>query len=364
MSKIQHSANIMVVAPGIGSQGGIAVVVENYSKTSFWKDYGCVAFASTADHGSRWAKLLNDARRLGIFTRALATSAKPCAVSIHTAHNTSFYRKFSYLVVCWLFRVPAVLHIHPEGFVGFSQRGNFLRRFAIKVSGRLADQIVVLTDTIRDSLLNIFAPAEVHVLNNPVDISMFTAKPMPRKSIRPRILFLGWIIQEKGVYDLADAIPNILSKFPDAIFTFAGNKEVDKLKELLARRGLGNSTEVLGWVAGQEKIDLLRSSWVLALPSYAEGVPNVVLEAMASRLPIVTTPVGGLPDILKNEQTALFVEPGDVGAISDALLKLLTIGELRNSLASAAFQQVVDFHGLEEVDRGLRRIYDRYRSDS
>ena len=246
----------------------------------------------------------------------------------------------------------------------FSQQGNFFRRFAIKITGRVADQIVVLSDTIRDSLVNVFSPAKIHVLYNPVDISMFTAEPVPQKSARPRILFLGWIIREKGVYDLADAIPNILSKFPDALFTFAGNKEVVELQELLMRRGLENSTEVLGWVDGQNKIDLLRTSWILALPSYAEGVPNVVLEAMASRLPIVTTPVGGLPDILKNEQTALFVEPGDVGAISDALLKLLTASELRESLASAAFRRAVDFHSLEEVDRGLRRIYDKYRSDN
>jgi glycosyltransferase involved in cell wall biosynthesis len=364
MSENQHSADMMVVAPGLGSQGGIAVVVENYRKTPFWKEFGCTAFASTVDQGSRWGKLLNDVRRLGIFARILATSKKPRVVSIHTAHDTSFYRKFSYLAICRLFRVPAVLHIHPEGFVNFSQQGNFFRRFMIRISGNVAEQIVVLSESIRDSLRIVFPADKIHVLNNPVDLDTFTVEPAPPKSERPRILFLGWIIREKGVYDLANAIPSVLSKFPDALFTFAGNKEIVRLKQLLARLGLEKSSEVLGWVDGRDKINLLRTSWILALPSYAEGVPNVVLEAMASSLPIVTTPVGGLPDILKNEQTALFVEPGDVGAISDAILKLLTDREFSNALASAAFQRAVDFHGLEEVDRGLRRIYDRYRSNN
>lgn len=224
----------------------------------------------------------------------------------------------------------------------------------------MADQIIVLSDTIRGSLTNVFPPAKMRVLNNPVDISEFSAAPHPCKSARPHVLFLGWIVQEKGVYDLVDAIPNVLSAVPDALFTFAGNKEVVELKELLARRGLKSSTEVPGWVEGQKKIDLLRTSWVLILPSYTEGVPNVILEAMASRLPIVTTPVGGLPDILKHSQTALFVEPGNVDAISDALIKLLTVSELRDSLASAAFRRALDYYSLEEVGRGLTNIYDRY----
>lgn len=362
MSKIRRRANVIVVAPGLDSQGGIATVVENFGKTSFWTDFGCCAYASTAVHDSRWSKALDDVRRWGIFSCTLVTKDKPWVVSIHTAHDASFYRKLSYLIICAIFRVPAVLHVHPAGFAGFYQNGGVFRRLAIRTAGRIADQIVVLSCTIRELLSTVFPPSKVQVLNNPIDIRNFSIDPAPRKTIRPRVLFLGWIIREKGVYDLADAIPSVLSEFPDALFTIAGNKEVLKLKEQLARRGLENSTEVLGWVDGQQKIDLLRTSWTLVLPSYTEGVPNVILEAMASRLPIVTTPVGGIPDVLQDEQTALFIEPGDVAAIADALKRLLRDSDLREALASAAFQRACDYYSLERANRGLRRIYDRYRS--
>lgn len=358
---VRRRPGVLVVAPGQGSQGGITTVINNYGKTSFWHEFDCVAFTSTTDNDSRWAKLFHDVGRWLRFASALLSRDRPSAVSIHTSHNASFYRKFAYLVVCAICRVPAVLHIHPASFVQFHRDGGFLRKIAIRIAGRYADQIVVLSDTIGEDLSGVFPPSKVLVLNNPVDIRAFSSEPAPKKNSRPTILFLGWIIKAKGVYDIVDAIPSVLSEFPDVVFTFAGNKEVDVLKDLLLHRGLEQSTEVLGWVGGQQKIDLLRTSWILALPSYTEGMPNVILEAMASRLPIVTTAVGGIPDVLENERTALFVAPGDAAGIAAALKRMLRESELRSSIASAAFQRACTFYSVDAVDLGLKNIYQRYQ---
>jgi glycosyltransferase involved in cell wall biosynthesis len=149
---------------------------------------------------------------------------------------------------------------------------------------------------------------------------------------------------------------------PDVRFTFAGNKEVDNLSNLISDRGLNGSAEVVGWIEGQAKIDLMKSSSVLVLPSYTEGVPNVILEAMANRLPIVTTPVGGIPSVLEHDRTAIFVEPKNIQSISEGLIALLTDRQKSRTLADAAFERASKLYSIEAIGDGLTQIYDQYRN--
>lgn len=355
---------IVMVAPGAEAQGGITTVIGNYGRTNFWMDFRCTTFFSTKDLDSKVSKLLHDLSRWLRFTLLLALGNKPRAASVHTAQGASFYRKLAYLVTCWVLRIPVVFHVHPACFAQFYIEGSVMTRWAIRLSGHLSDQIVVLSDSIKAQLIDAFPADKVTVLGNPVDIEMYASGQSFSRAMHPRILFLGWIVREKGVYDLVDAMSSVLDEFPDAVFIFAGNKEVPELRAMLAERGLANSSEVLGWVEGQRKLELLQTAWLLALPSYTEGIPNVILEAMASRLPIVTTAVGGIPSVLKNGETALFVEPGNSSSIGEAIKNLIRDEELRESISSAAFQRACDGYSLQVADEGLKTIYSRYFQDT
>jgi glycosyltransferase involved in cell wall biosynthesis len=361
MTNRRDRPGILVVAPGLDAQGGIATVVKNYSRSSFWTEYRCAAFASTTDRASKWGKFLNDISRwLTFCSTVFPRQRRPDAASIHVSHGTSFYRKFAYVIACRLVRIPVVLHIHPAYFVRFYEDGHAFRRWMIRLVGRVSDQVVVLTDAIRSELEGAFPAKTIRVLSNPVDVSIYNPPGAFERASHPRILFLGWIIPEKGVYDLVKAIPSVLRDIPDALFTFAGNKEVEKLKQTLAKADLSHSSEVLGWVDGSRKIELLKTSSVLVLPSYTEGLPNVILEAMASKLPIITTPVGGIPNVLKHEVTALFVTPGDTNAIAASILRLLRDDHFARTLATSAFSDVCENYSLDVIDHGLRNIYAKY----
>jgi glycosyltransferase involved in cell wall biosynthesis len=355
------AAGIVVVAPSTKSQGGVAAVVANIERGSFWGEFNCRAFSSTADLNSRPIKFLYALCQWGRFLIMLLRAQKPLAASIHTSHGASFWRKFAYVVACRIFGIPVVLHIHPALFVEFSREGGLARRAAIRLAGRFSDQIVVLSNSIRLELSDTFPASKIKVLPNPVDLRTYKAAQQAAKAEHPHVLFMGWIVAAKGVFDLVEAIPDVLSEFPDAAFLFAGNKEVLRLETTLANRGLTKSCKVLGWVDGQSKLDLLHSSWMLVLPSYTEGLPNVILEAMACQLPIVTTPVGAIPSVVRNGESAIFVEPGDIEGIGRAIKGLIRDGELRRSLASEAFKRVRAQYSVEVVDEGLRTIYSRYR---
>ena len=109
------------------------------------------------------------------------------------------------------------------------------------------------------------------------DFDEFDGSPPSTGRSAAHVLFLGWIVREKGVYDIVEAMPEVLRHYPNARFTFCGNKEVEELRRLLDRRGLSASAEVPGWVDGNRRLELLKSATVFVLPSYSEGLPNVIL---------------------------------------------------------------------------------------
>jgi glycosyltransferase involved in cell wall biosynthesis len=352
---------MLVLAPSQNAQGGISTVIINYARTGFWRDFNCEHFPTTDDYATKWSKALSDVLRLAAFPPRLIFRGRPNVISVHTSHDISFYRKLAYILMEAAFRVPVVLHVHPASFSHFYRSGGAARKFTVRLASSLSDQVVFLSESIRTELADAFPLDKSSVLPNPVDVEEYESEPRLRIDSRQRILFMGWIVREKGVYDIVDAMPEVLRSFPSVVFTFAGNKEIDKLKAKLDSRGLSRSAEVLGWVRGEQKRKLLGTASVLVLPSYSEGAPNVLLEAMASSLPIITTPVGGIPSILKHNETAIFVEPGNVSALAEAINCLLADDVRCTSLAARAFDLVSKKYDLAAASAGLARIYDRYR---
>ena len=136
-----------------------------------------------------------------------------------------------------------------------------------------------------------------------------------------RILFLARLLREKGVFEMVEAFESLLKKFKNIELTIAGDgKDYEELKT----RVEGNENiVVVGYVEGQDKIDLFRKSHIYCLPSYSEGLPISILEAMAFGLPVVTTDVGGLKEFFKDEKMGYFVQPKEVKQLSKKLELLL-----------------------------------------
>ena len=347
------------MAPGSASKGGITAVVQNYKKSDFWKNNHCFEFSSSIDEAGAFAKFAYLVFRYPAFIIMLLRE-QPNVVSLHTAHQNSFYRKFLYLILARVFGVRVILHIHPASFLDFYNDGNRIVRKLVRLAFRLSDRIVFLSENIRQGFSGLISDGRSFVLGNPVDIGEFTGWRQEWQKKPRQILYLGWIIQEKGVYDIVDALPKVLGEFPDAKVLFAGNKEVEKLSNYIGNRKLSSSAIVLGWIEGMERIELLRTSRALILPSYTEGVPNVLLEAMASRLPIITSAVGGIPGLLEHDHTGIFIEPGNTEQIAEAI-KLLIADEAKcDSLSDAAYKEVVSKYSLEVIGRQLERLYEGY----
>lgn len=346
---------ILMVGPGSKAQGGIAAVINNYRGSSLWSEFDCHHFSSSTEAGKLSRLLYSFWRYLAFIMRVVIV--RPDLLVVHVSSGLSFYRKSYYLLVGRLLRMPLVMHIHPAHFHEFYATGPAWRGALIRRVARWCLRIIFLSDLQRESFAGVFPREKMVVVRNPVNSRLFAIDQGEERRMRRQILYLGWIIQAKGVYDLVAAMPAVLREFPDATLQLAGPKEVDKLRRLIAERGLDASLRVLGWIEGRERLHLLHSSRLLILPSYSEGVPNVILEAMASHLPVIATPVGGIPSVVTDGVTGRMVQPGDIEGIARAICDLLRDDRECERLAEAGFREVVEKHDTEVVAAALREVF-------
>jgi len=219
---------------------------------------------------------------------------------------------------------------------------------------RRAARVIVLSAHWRDVVRQIEPAARTTVIGNPVAVPMRLA---PLRQPARTVLFLAWLQKDKGLFDLIAAMPFVLRHVPEARFVLAGSGNIDAVVQLARALGVEHTLLLPGWVNGNEKDDLLGQSDVFALPSYYEGLPVGVLEAMARGVPVVTTPVGGVPDVIKDGVNGLLVEPGQPKALARAIVALLTDDGLRQRLREAAHRQVGAKYSSEKVVDAIGALY-------
>lgn len=284
---------------------------------------------------------------------------------LHVGDGSSFYRHVLYLALGRLAGVPVLFHWHLPGdaraVASFYQAGGPLRRWLVRWALHSASVVVALSESWRPALAALMSHQRIVVLPNPVDCTAIHPPPEPERRERPNILFLGDFSARKGVRDLLAAAPRVLAKCSEARFLLCGGQPPEDVQALA--RPLGAAVVFPGFVRETEKQQLLQEATLLVLPSYAEGVPIAVLEAMAAGLPVVTTPVGGVPDFFVDGRNGLLVPPGDVDALATALIRLLADPELRRRIGQANRQLALAQFDVPVYVERLERLYKTIAQD-
>jgi len=172
------------------------------------------------------------------------------------------------------------------------------------------------------------------------------------------VLFLGWYMKRKGVYELVDALGMLLENGHDVSSDFFGTKEIEELRAYVSKRGLSEKIRINGWIGEEGKRDALYGCEMLALPSHTEGVPNVILEAMATKTPIVSTLVGGLKDILRDGENAVIAEAENAQDLSRKILAVLQDRELAIHIADNAYREACEKYDLPVIKARFQAILD------
>lgn len=256
-------------------------------------------------------------------------------VHVHVAERASLVRKGLVALAARMMGVPVLLHLHAAEIQPFYDRLPGWGRWLARGVFRRADLCVVLGTGWRDWLIDTIgvAPDRVVVVRN--GVPMVASPRLGDRSGPFRILFLGNLTPRKGVGDLLVALASPVLAAADFEAVFAGGGEVDTYRRQAAELGLDARVSFTGWVDRAQAAALTAAAHVLVLPSYHEGLPLVILEALGAGTPVICTPVGSIPEVLDDETTALFVPPGDSEEMARALRRLIDDAALRANLADA-----------------------------
>ncbi|WP_308759959.1 glycosyltransferase [uncultured Bacteroides sp.] len=245
-------------------------------------------------------------------------------VHIHTAAGASFKRKMIMAKTAKIFGKKVILHMHAADFVEFYEAST--NKEWIENGIKACDKLIVLSPQWKSFFVNIgIKEMNIIILNNivtPPSEEVLEKKRKQNVNMKPqlRFLFLGWLGKRKGIWDLLDVIiahhKELKGKF---MLRFGGNEFEDKIKKLIVNNHLEDVAQFEGWVSGQKKTELLEWANCFILPSYNEGLPISILEAMSYGMPVVSTPVGGITEIVKNGRNGVIVEPGKKEHIWNAL---------------------------------------------
>lgn len=280
---------------------------------------------------------------------------RPDVVHIHFSWRGSFVRKAWLALLARLMRVRVVLHGHASRFDDFYAHRGRLGQALIRWGLNSADTIIVVSEPARlfFQQLNLRPPITLipNAILNPPNAHWQVGAP-------PVVLTLGRLEQRKGVYDTLKAVPHILAVHPTTQFWLGGDGDLAEIKRLCAAAPWGEQVRLLGWVRDTAKDEVLRRATLFLLPSYAEGLPMAVLEAMSYGLPIVATPVGGLPTVVIDDVTGFCVPVADPHALAARVNELLADPALCARLGANARQLALARY---EIGPQLQQVYALYR---
>lgn len=340
-------AKVLVVGSAEKSGGGIASVIKLIKKMPVWDEYSCYWLGTQIQRNYAW-KLWYAVKSWFI---ALFIIWRYDIVHFHTVPDK----------ICLIIQLPVfllaligkkkiIMHIHMGNQLNYHTKNKLFLWHLQK-----ADEIVLLAkkweQLFKEKYTMIKTPTTV--LYNACE----TVKTIPYENKHKSIIFAGYMDDNKAPNILLNAWKKLKDKYPDWKVTFMGNGDVVRFKNMANEMGLQNSVEFTGYVRGQKKIDYFTNASIFVLCSYNEGFPMVVLEAWSYGIPVISTPVGGLPDVIVENKNCCTFDFGDSDGLAKKLELLINNENLRKNMSNFEQNYVESKFSMESVNNYIEKLY-------
>ena len=350
---------VCMVVPNRMVKGGIAAVINGYRGSQLETDYE-ITYVESYKDGSKFDKLLKGICGYFHFAYVLMFH-KPDLVHLHSSFGPSFYRKMPFIYMASWRKIPIINHIHGADFDEFYVNAPEEKKNKIRKVYSKCNVLIALSEEWKKRLSQIVPEDRIEIIENYSVLHEDALEERMQRKCNNTVLFLGELGKRKGCYDIPAVIAQVKKSIPDVKFVLAGaGSEVDEkaIKELVVEKGISDNVEFPGWVRGDTKDKLLREADVFFLPSYNEGMPMSVLDAMGYGLPVVSTNVGGIPKIVKNGENGYCCEAGDINGYVHGLTQILSNSDLRERYSAGSMNIIRSRYSLEYHLQKLEKTYE------
>jgi glycosyltransferase involved in cell wall biosynthesis len=269
---------------------------------------------------------------------------QPQIIHLHTSQGIGWLKDTFYILISKIFGIYVVLHIHAADFDKFYAKTPNINQMYTRWVMRWVDAVLSVSEHWREMITQIVPSDKVYRFINCVNVKEIQAHADSISEDGVYALFLGAVGERKGVPELIEAMGKLkLDGIPIHLW-IAGCEEkpgdLAHARTRIATLNLEGICELTGDVREERKSDLLKKADIFVLPSHHEGLPIAMVESMAAGLAIVSTPVGGIPEIIKDGYNGFLIEPGCVKALKEKLALLTkdpvlcrTMGQLNREIA-------------------------------
>ncbi len=353
----ERKIRVWQVGPHQKAQGGISTVIRLLMAEQETLPGVQVSHLATAVSGGKVAKAMVMAQAwLRLLWAGLL--GRVDLLHVHTSSGVSLQRKVIFMKLGRWLGIPNILHIHGSNFDKWYEDSPADTQAWIRKHLDQAEGIIALSESWQ-KFLTPLTTTPVHTVYNSVALDTFVWPRAERNPGPLRLLFLGLLGKRKGSYDLLEAVHQVVSE-PDALkveLRIGGDGEITQTKDLISKLGLQGNVEYLGWVGLDQKVELFAQTDVFVLPSYHEGLPMAILEAMAAGAAVLTTPINGIPEAVHQEVNGIFVAPGDVTALAAAIRDFARDPALAGRMGVAGRHEIEQRFNIRQAVAELGQVY-------
>jgi glycosyltransferase involved in cell wall biosynthesis len=339
---------VVMIGPALSVKGGVATVVNNYYAAGLTGSVNMVYIGTMVD-GIKIRKLL---QAIWAFLRFLFYLPCMDILHAHMASDISVYRKKFFIDMAFFFRKKIIIRQNGGDFqTFFYEQSSREAQQKIRKTLNKAHTFIVLSSEWKDFFINLVAPEKIMIMQNAV--------PLPKMKKMDysghKLLFMGRLSREKCVGELLAVMPRLKESFPD-VHLYLGGVWIDKgLEEQAA--GMAGYVTCLGWIDAETRLEYADLCSIFVLPTYYEGQPNSLLEAMAAGMASLATAVGGIPQMIQDGLNGRLIAPRDADALYDGLSDLLADEDLRRKYGEAARRHMEANYDITKTVENLVCIY-------
>lgn len=343
--------NILMIGVDKNRIGGMWSVAETFIESQEFNNQVKLYYVATSTCGSiskRVCKMLSGYIKIIwlLFTKKIDI------VHIHMAERGSVYRKGFVIKVAKKFGKKVIVQMHAGPIMAWYETLCDSNKRKVKGILNEPDKLLVLGEYWKKRLLPLIKSEKMAVLYNGVKCQ----KINPYNTDGKYILYLGLIKKTKGVYDLVDAISKIEKQLPQDVKVYlCGKDEECHIGQYIIERGLKDKVIFLGWISREQRDKLFENTIMVVLPSYYEALSMTVIEAMSNGIPVITTNISTMSELLGEDIN--LVEPGDVDALAKEILSVYNNKELRVRESEIEYQRVLNRFSIECNIQSVLNVY-------